>query len=64
MVAASLGHADTRVMEAHYGHLSDDPVRRMLADNAGRLLGAMAPPAVQRRCSRLTLLTDNDSMRP
>lgn len=38
VVAASLGHADTRVTEAHYGHLSDDPVRRMLADNAGRLL--------------------------
>ena len=41
VVAASLGHADTRVTEAHYGHLSDDPVRRMLADNAGRLLGSM-----------------------
>ncbi len=38
VVAASLGHADTRVTEQHYGHLSDDPVRRMLADNAGRLL--------------------------
>lgn len=41
VVAASLGHADTRVTEAHYGHLSDDPVRRMLADNAGRLLGSV-----------------------
>ena len=41
VVAASLGHADTRVTEAHYGHLSDDPVRRMLADNAGRLLGSI-----------------------
>lgn len=40
VVAASLGHADTRVTEAHYGHLSDDPVRRMLEQNAGRLLGA------------------------
>lgn len=43
VVAASLGHADTRVTEAHYGHLSDDPVRRMLADNAGRLLATIAP---------------------
>lgn len=41
VVAASLGHADTRVTEAHYGHLADDPVRRMLADNAGRLLATM-----------------------
>ncbi|MBN8524460.1 MAG: tyrosine-type recombinase/integrase [Planctomycetes bacterium] len=41
VVAASLGHADTRVTEAHYGHLSDDPVRRMLADNAGRLLATV-----------------------
>lgn len=41
VVAASLGHADSRVTEAHYGHLSDDPVRRMLADNAGRLLATM-----------------------
>ena len=54
VVAASLGHADTRVTEAHYGHLSDDPVRRMLADNAGRLLATMrevvpeAPPEVSR----------------
>jgi integrase len=43
VVAASLGHSDTRVTEAHYGHLSDDPVRRMLADNAGRLLATVAP---------------------
>lgn len=43
VVAASLGHSDTRVTEAHYGHLSDDPVRRMLADNAGRLLATIAP---------------------
>jgi len=41
VVAASLGHADTRVTEAHYGHLSDDPVRRMLSDNAGRLLASV-----------------------
>jgi hypothetical protein len=46
VVAASLGHADTRVTEAHYGHLSDDPVRRMLADNAGRLLATAEPAAV------------------
>ena len=44
VVAASLGHADTRVTEAHYGHLSDDPVRRMLADNAGRLLATTQTP--------------------
>jgi len=43
VVAASLGHADTRVTEAHYGHLSDDPVRRMLSDNAGRLLASVIP---------------------
>ena len=43
VVAASLGHADTRVTEAHYGHMSDDPVRRMLADNAGRLLATATP---------------------
>ena len=41
VVAASRGHADTRVTEAHSGHLSDDPVRRMLADNTGRLLATM-----------------------
>ena len=44
VVAASLGHADTRVTEAHYRHLSDDPVRRMLADNAGRLLASVSDP--------------------
>jgi integrase len=47
VVAASLGHADTRVTEAHYGHLSDDPVRRMLADNAGRLLATVTPDPSQ-----------------
>lgn len=47
VVAASLGHADTRVTEAHYGHLSDDPVRRMLADNAGRLLATVTPTPSQ-----------------
>jgi integrase len=41
VVAASLGHADTRVTEAHYGHLSDDPVRRMLGENAGRILATV-----------------------
>ena len=46
LVASSLGHADTRVTEAHYGHLSDDPVRRMLTDNAVRLLATtQTPPA-------------------
>lgn len=44
VVAASLGHADSRVTEQHYGHLSDDPVRRMLADNAGRLLATTVIP--------------------
>jgi integrase len=48
VVAASLGHADTRVTEAHYGHLSDDPVRRMLADNAGRLLATATVPATSK----------------
>ncbi len=43
VVAASLGHADMRTTQAHYGHLSDDPVRRMLADNAGRLLASVTP---------------------
>jgi integrase len=43
VVAASLGHADMRTTQAHYGHLSDDPVRRMLADNAGRLLATVTP---------------------
>ncbi len=38
MVAASLGHADSRVAEAHYAHLSDSPVRGMLDANAVRLL--------------------------
>jgi len=58
VVAASLGHADTRVTEAHYGHLSDDPVRRMLADNAGRLLAAATPipPKDLSRKSRTTPL--------
>jgi integrase len=42
VVAASLGHADTRVTEAHYGHLSDDPVRRMLGENAARILSTTA----------------------
>jgi hypothetical protein len=46
VVAASLGHRDTRITEQHYGHLSDDPVRRMLSDNAGRLLATV--PAVVR----------------
>jgi integrase len=41
VVAASLGHADTRVTEAHYGHLADDPVRRMLSDNAGRIMATI-----------------------
>lgn len=45
VVAASLGHSDTRVTEAHYGHLSDDPVRRMLSDNAGRLLATSVEAA-------------------
>jgi integrase len=44
VVAASLGHADTRTAEHHYAHLSDDPVRRMLADNAGRMLATVTPP--------------------
>ncbi len=38
VVAASLGHADSRVTEAHYGHLNDHSVRHMLSDNAERLL--------------------------
>lgn len=41
VVAASLGHADTRVTEAHYGHLSDAPVRGMLDANALRLLASV-----------------------
>lgn len=39
VVAASLGHRSTQVTEAHYAHLADEPVRRMLEDNATRVLG-------------------------
>lgn len=61
VVAASLGHADTRVTEAHYGHLSDDPVRRMLADNAGRLLATVNPDQspVRSRISHDTSMEEN-----
>lgn len=41
VVAASLGHADTRITEQHYGHLSDDPVCKMQNENAGRVLASM-----------------------
>jgi integrase len=52
IVAAALGHRDQRMAEAHYAHLSDDPVRRMLADNAGRLLATVSlipSPEVSRK---------------
>lgn len=57
VVAASLGPADTRVTEAHYGHLSDDPVRRMLSDNAGRLLASVIPSPSPRNVTRIMRIT-------
>lgn len=53
VVAASLGHRSTQVTEAHYAHLADEPVRRMLNDNATRVLGVAGieperVPAVER----------------
>lgn len=52
VVTASLFQADTEVTESHYGHLSDDPVRRVLADNAARLLESA------RSCASLMKLLD------
>lgn len=41
MVANALGHADSRTAEKHYAHLSDDPIRKMLTDNADRVLATV-----------------------
>ena len=34
VVAKNLGHADTRMVERHYGHLSGDYVKAVIRENA------------------------------
>ena len=36
VVARNLGHADTRMVERHYGHLREDFIDRAVKDHAPR----------------------------
>lgn len=39
IIACMLGHGDTRVTEAHYAHLTDEPVRAVVDENARQIMG-------------------------